>query len=291
MLNFITWNVAPKLFSVGPLTVRWYGLMWGIGFLIGYEIILRVFKHEKYPAEWADKIFVYMFVGTIIGARLGHCLLYEHWFDWADQTGLIHEGYVSHPWNLLKVWEGGLSSHGGAFGILIAMYFFNRNVSKKGYIWIFDRLVIAVAFTGACIRFGNLMNSEIYGDPTTLPWGFRFIQNLNEWMAGAPPVYSLPSHPTQIYEMLYCLVSLGVTSFLFFKKKAYERRGLIFGTFLIIIFVTRFLLEFIKNIQSDFEKDMILNMGQLLSIPFIIWGIWLFVNALRKPRITSTEQI
>jgi len=277
MLNYITWNVDPTIFTLGPISVRWYGLMWGIGFLVGYEIILRVFKNEKCPPEWADKIFIYMAVGTIAGARLGHCLFYGPWFDSYNAAGkVLEEGYLSHPLNLLKIWEGGLSSHGGAIGIMISMYLFNRNVAKKGYIWIFDRLVLAVAFTGACIRFGNLMNSEIYGEHTTAPWGFIFVRNGE----------ILPSHPTQIYEVLYCLLALAATSYLYWKKRAYEKKGLIFGVFLIIIFFTRFLLEFIKNEQEAFEKNMLLNMGQWLSIPFIIWGVWLIIHALRQKPTT-----
>lgn len=260
MLGYITWNVDPILFSIGNIHVHWYGLMWGIGFLIGYELISRIFKHEKYPEDWADKIFIYMAIGTIIGARIGHCLFY----GW--------EYYSSHPIDILKVWEGGLSSHGGAIGILIAMYFFAKYVTKKNYLWVFDRLVMPIAFCGACIRFGNLMNSEIYGHPTTMPWGFIFVRNGE----------TLPCHPTQIYEMLYCLVALGTTSFLYWKKQAYKHEGVIFGTFLIIVFLTRFLLEFIKNDQESFEANMLLNMGQILSIPFILWGLWLFYRAYKK---------
>lgn len=275
MLNYITWDVNPTLIEIFGREIRWYGLMWGIGFLVGYEILLRILKNEKTPKDWGDKIFIYMFIGTIVGARLGHCLLYEHWFDWIDINGVLQEGYISHPFNLLKIWEGGLSSHGGAFGILTAMFLFNRYVSKRGFIWIFDRLVIGVAFTGACIRFGNFMNSEIYGEVTSLPWGVIFKHDGQ----------TLPAHPTQLYEMLYCLVAFGVTMFLYWKKKAYERRGLIFGVFLMIIFGVRFFLEFIKNNQESFEENMILNMGQILSIPFVVWGGWLIYNSLKKPKI------
>lgn len=285
MLNSIVWDVDPVIFEVFGRGIRWYGLMWGVGFLLGFELLRRIYKSEKLHPDWADKMFVYMFIGTIIGARIGHCLLYEHWFDWVDKNGVLQEGYVSHPWNILKVWEGGLSSHGGAFGILIAMYYYNKNVSKMGYIWIFDRLVMAAAVVGTCIRFGNLMNSEIYGEPTTLAWGFEFIRDpswykpISDGGSGA-----LPVHPTQIYEMLYCLIALGVNSLMYWKMKAYEKRGLIFGVFLLIIFGTRFVLEFIKNNQESFENDLILNMGQLLSIPFIIWGVWLMIKALKQSK-------
>ena len=149
------------------------------------------------------------------------------------------------------------------------MYYYNKNVSKKGFIWIFDRLVIGVALAGASIRLGNLMNSEIYGTATTLPWGFIFVRDGQ----------TEPMHPTQIYEMIYCLVTFAVTYWLYYKKEAYKKTGLIFGVFLLGIFGTRFLLEFIKLNQEAFESGMILNMGQILSVPFIIWGIWLIMNS------------
>ena len=152
------------------------------------------------------------------------------------------------------------------------MYFYNKNVSKKGYVWIFDRLVIGVAICGAAIRLGNLMNSEIYGDATTIPWGFIFVRTGE----------TVPMHPTQIYEILYCLLTFVVTWWLYWKKEAYKKNGLIFGVFLIGIFGSRFLLEFIKLNQEAFESNLFLNMGQILSLPFIIWGICLIVKSLKN---------
>ena len=274
MLNYITWNVDPELFSIGPLTVRWYGLLWAVGIWLALIIVQRIFKHEKHPEAWVDKLFIYTVLGTIVGARLGHCFFYE-WKELAESVTFLGisfkygNHYLTHPWELLYIWRGGLASHGGAIGILIAMYFYNKNVSKKGFIWIFDRLVIGVALAGASIRLGNLMNSEIYGTATTLPWGFIFVRDGQ----------TEPMHPTQIYEMIYCLVTFAVTYWLYYKKEAYKKTGLIFGVFLLGIFGTRFLLEFIKLNQEAFESGMILNMGQILSVPFIIWGIWLIMNS------------
>ena len=274
MLNYITWNVDPELFSIGPLTVRWYGLLWAVGIWLALIIVQRIFKHEKHPESWVDKLFIYTVLGTIVGARLGHCFFYE-WKELAEPVTFLGisfkygNHYLTHPWELLYIWRGGLASHGGAIGILIAMYYYNKNVSKKGYIWIFDRLVIGVALAGAAIRLGNLMNSEIYGTATTLPWGFIFVRDGQ----------TEPMHPTQIYEMIYCLVTFAVTYWLYYKKEAYKKTGLIFGVFLLGIFGTRFLLEFIKLNQEAFESGMILNMGQILSVPFIIWGIWLIMNS------------
>lgn len=278
MLDFITWNVDPVLVHVGPFTIRWYGLLWAAGIWFALLIVQRLFKHEKLPEAWLDKLFLYAVVGAILGARLGHCFFYEWQLLKEPVTilGITFEygnHYLSHPWELLYIWRGGLASHGGAFGILIAMYFFNKNVSKKGYVWIFDRLVIGVAICGVCIRFGNLMNSEIYGSATSLPWGFIFVRTGE----------TQPMHPTQIYEMIYCLITFAVLWWMYWKKEAYKKNGLIFGVFLIGIFGTRFALEFIKNNQEVFESNLTLNMGQILSLPFIIWGIWLIARSFKTP--------
>lgn len=264
MLNFITWNVDPVLLQLGPLAIRWYGLLWAVGIYATLLITQRLYKHEKLPLEWVDKLFMYTVIGTIVGARLGHCIFY----GW--------EYYSAHPIEILYIWHGGLASHGGAIGIVVAMFLFNKNVSKKGINWIFDRLVIGVAICGASIRLGNLMNSEIYGNVTSLPWGFIFAKDLNG--------DGLPHHPTQIYEMLYCLLTFAITWWLYWKKEAYKRNGLIFGVFLIGIFGSRFVLEFIKLNQEAFESGMVLNMGQWLSVPFIVWGTALIIRALNtKP--------
>ncbi len=277
LLNYITWNVNPELFSIGSLTVRWYGLLWAIGIWLALVVVQKIFKSEKLPDKWVDSLFMYTVIGTIVGARLGHCFFYE-WKPLVEPVTFLGitftygNHYLSHPWELFYIWRGGLASHGGAIGILIAMYLYNKNVSKKGFIWVLDRLVIGAALTGAAIRLGNLMNSEIYGSATTLPWGFIFVRDGQ----------TEPMHPTQIYEMLYCLVTFGITWWLYWKKQAYKKTGLIFGVFLIGIFGTRFLLEFIKLNQEAFEAGMLLNMGQVLSIPFIIWGIWLIVRSSKK---------
>ena len=261
----------PNLSHIGPLTVRWYGLLWACAIFVAYLIVKKIFKHEGHPDIWMDKIFMYITIGLIVGARLGHCFFYE----WQDGTNY----YLTHPWALLYIWHGGLSSHGGAIGMLIAAFLYDKKVSKKGFIWLMDRLVIGIALGATCIRLGNLMNSEIYGEVTNLPWGFIFVRNEE----------TLPKHPTQIYEMLYCLVTFAVIWWMYWKKQAGNRNGLILGVAFIGIFVTRFLLEFIKNDQEMFEKNMLLNMGQLLSLPFIIWGIWLIFRALNKKRKLCTK--
>ena len=266
MLNYITWNVDPEIFSIGSLHIRWYGLLWAVGIWLTLIITQKIYKHEKLPEKWLDSLFIYTVLGTIIGARIGHCLFYNPSY------------YLANPIEILYVWQGGLASHGGALGILVSTYLYNKKVSKKGYIWVFDRLVIGVAIAGAMIRLGNLMNSEIYGGPTTLPWGFIFVRDGQ----------TEPMHPTQIYEIIYCLITFALTYWLYWKKEAYKKTGLIFGVFLIGIFFSRFLVEFVKNNQESFENDMFLNMGQILSIPFVIAGIWLIINSNKqKPAKTK----
>ena len=280
LLNYITWDVNPEIFRIGAIAVRWYGLFWAIGIYATLLITTKIFKHEKLPEAWVDKLFIYTVLGAILGARLGHCFFYE-WKLVADPITFLgitfnyENHYLSHPWELLFIWRGGLASHGGAIGILIAMILFNKNVSKKGINWIFDRLLIGVCLCGASIRFGNLMNSEIYGSATSLPWGFLFVRTGE----------TQPMHPTQIYEMIYCLVTFAIMWFMYWKKEAYKKNGLLFGIFLIGVFGSRFMLEFIKNNQEAFESGLPLNMGQWLSLPFIVWGIWLLLRSSSSPKI------
>ena len=301
MLDFVTWNVDPILIHIGDGGIRWYGLLWAIGIYICYLIELKMYKHENCPPEWIDKLFMWMVIGLIIGARVGHCWFYE-WHDvtlpsmkaYCQYMGIstdpvqifgwtinYRNPYIEHPFKLLKIWEGGLSSHGGAFGLLTAAWLLNKKVFSKepkfhtSLLWIMDRLVVGVCVTATLIRLGNLMNSEIYGTPTDLPWGFIFVRDGQ----------TVPCHPTQIYEMLYCIVAFVVTWLMYWKGKAYKREGLLLGVFLEIIFFTRFMLEFIKNDQELFEADHLLNMGQLLSLPFVIWGIYLIIRAYKRPAL------
>ena len=277
MLNYITWTVSPNLFD-GPPTIRWYGLMFAIGFYVGYEIVSRIFKHEGAPERWLGSLFIYVVVATILGARLGHVFFYE----W--------DAYRQNPVEILKIWEGGLASHGGTAGIMIAVVLFSHFVTKgKGMLWTFDRLVVPTGLVAALIRIGNLMNHEIYGGPTELPWGFRFVDNVGHWMAGADPVFTPPCHPTQLYEALCYLLVFVLCMWLYWRRNAQERPGLIFGVFMLGISVPRFFIEYLKNVQVAREIAMRqtwgMDLGQMLSIPFIILGIWLVVRALRRPRV------
>lgn len=267
MLDFITWNVNPELFS-GFVTVRWYGLMFAVGFLIGYEIVARMFKHEGAPERWLGILLIYVVVATLVGARLGHVFFYE----W--------DVYKADPIRILYIWEGGLASHGGTIAIIIAVILFSIFVTKKSPLWTFDRLVVAIALVGGLIRIGNLFNSEIYGTATTLPWGFMFVRS-REWHE----LYEGQAvHPTQIYEALCYFALFALLMWMYWKKNAEERPGFILGVFFIGIFLPRFLIEFIKNDQVAREATMTLNIGQQLSIPFIVLGLGLILYAMTRPR-------
>lgn len=259
---FIRWDVNPELISlenipiIGELSIRYYGLLFAAGFVFGYLIFMRIFKTEGISIEVLDRLTLYMVIGTVLGARLGHVFFYQP------------DYYLSHPHEILYLWHGGLASHGAAIGIMIALYLFVRK-EKKPYIWILDRISIVVALAGFFIRMGNLMNSEIYGIETDLPWGFIFVRN-NE---------IVPKHPTQIYEALAYLAIFILLFHIYFKNKGKFRPGLLFSLFMILVFTARFFIEFIKEVQVPFEQSMALNMGQWLSLPFIILGLILLYRA------------
>ena len=268
ILAFIHWNVNPEIFSLGPVHVRWYGLLFAVGFLFGYNHGEKMFKHENIDLKWLESLFIYLIVATIIGARLGHVLFY----GW--------DYYSQHPIEILYVWQGGLASHGGVLGIIIAMFIWSKYVSKRSILWVLDRVVVPSVFVAALIRLGNLMNSEIYGIPTTLPWGVIFERN-HETVA---------KHPTQIYESLSYLITFGVMLYMYWKTKAKDYQGLLVGVFFVMVFSARFFIEFIKEEQEAFEKGMSLNMGQLLSIPFILGGIFLIIRAVKKGPVIYENQ-
>lgn len=266
MLGFITWDVSPDILHLGPLVIRWYSLMFVIGFFLGYMIVARMFRHEGAPEKWLTVLLCYLIIGTVVGARLGHVFFYA--WDY----------YSAHPADIIKIWEGGLASHGGTIGNIIGLLLFSWLVSKKSPSWVFDKVVVPVALVAGLIRLGNLMNSEIYGDYTQMPWGFIFVRN-GETMA---------SHPTQIYEALAYFVLFAVLMWMYWKRNAEERPWLITGVFFIWVFGARFIIEYIKNVQEKWEIQMIadygINMGQALSIPFILLGVALVIISVVRPR-------
>ncbi len=258
---FVHWHVDPVLFHIGSLEIRWYSLLFVAGFILGWYIFKWFFKREGIPEKLLDPLLYTLLAATIVGARLGHCCFYQPDYYFGSWKGF---------WEIFMPWKGGLASHGGAIALLLAMWWFARHYGRKhdfDYLWIMDHLCIAVAFAGCFIRLGNLFNSEIYGDVTSLPWGFIFdLRNETE-----------PKHPTQLYEALSYLVLGLVMVWIYWKKLDKVHRGFFFGLFLVGCFGMRFLIEFIKEPQVGFEEGMALNMGQLLSIPFVIAGIALLI--------------
>jgi prolipoprotein diacylglyceryl transferase len=272
MLSFITWTADPVAFTI-PFwgrEVRWYGIAFAIGFALGLWIVNKIWKNERLKDDWLDKLFFYVLFATAIGARLGHCFFYNPGY------------YLANPIDIFKIWEGGLASHGGTLGIIVAIWIYSKKVTHKSMLWTFDRLVAPVGFVAALIRLGNLMNHEIYGHATDVSWAFRFIENIPYWERGAAPVFSDPSHPTQLYEAFFYILTSCICLWMYWKRSDYKYQGLIFGVFLIGIFLSRFFVEYLKNIQETFEEGMFLNMGQLLSLPFIVVGIYLTYKGMRE---------
>ena len=270
MMNLLSvhWHVDPVLFHIGSLEIRWYGLLFVSGFVIGWYLFKWFFTREKVDTKLMDPLLYTLLIATVVGARLGHCIFYQPDYFFGSWEGF---------WEIFMPWKGGLASHGGAIALLLAMGWFARRYGRKhdfDFLWIMDRLCIAVAFAGCMIRLGNLFNSEIYGDVTTLPWGFIFdLRGETE-----------PKHPTQLYEALSYLL-LGLALVWFYKNRLDKvHRGFFFGLFLVGCFGARFLIEFIKEPQVEFEEAMTLDMGQLLSIPFVIAGLCLLVYAARTKK-------
>ena len=263
---FINWSVSPEILSIGPVSLRWYSLLFVSGFILGWFIFKGFFKREGVPVNLLDPLLYTLLIGTIVGARLGHCLFYQPDYYLGSWQGF---------WEIFMPWKGGLASHGGTIALILAMIWFARYYGRKhdfDFLWIMDHLAIAVCFAATFIRLGNLFNSEIYGDVTSLPWGFVFE------LRGE----TLPKHPTQLYEALSYFI-LGIVLVLIYKyrlNKVY--RGFFIGTFFIGCFGMRFLIEFIKEPQVMFEQDMALNMGQWLSIPFVLAGMAMLVYSYVK---------
>ena len=262
----INWSVNPEIFALGPLSVRWYGLLFISGFILGWYIFKWFFNREDIPEALLDPLLYTLLIGTIVGARLDHCLFYQPDYYLGSWQGF---------WEIFMPWKGGLASHGGTIALIFAMIWFARKYGRRhdfDFVWILDHLAIAVCFAATFIRLGNLFNSEIYGDVTNLPWGFIFE------LRGE----TLPKHPTQLYEALsYFLLGIALVSIYKFKAdKVY--RGFFIGTFFIRCFGMRFLIEFIKEPQVMFERNLVLNMGQLRSIPFILMGIGLLIYSYTK---------
>jgi phosphatidylglycerol:prolipoprotein diacylglycerol transferase len=263
----IHWSPDPVLVHLGPLQIRWYGLLFLSGFYLGLYFMQGVCRRENKPPQKLDTLLVYMIAGTTIGARLAHCFFYE--WDY----------YSQHLLEILMIWKGGLASHGGGAGVVIALFIFSRRNPEFSFSWLCDRMALPLVLTGSLIRLGNLMNSEIIGQPTNLPWAFVFDR-----------VDQVPRHPAQIYESLWYFATWLVGIFLYRKFKYKPPVGLLFGWVVTAIFVGRILIELVKENQEAFEANMTLNLGQWLSIPWLLAGCFLFFRALIQARKKNKKQ-
>ncbi len=261
ILAAINWSVGPEIIKLGPLALRWYGLLFAAGFVIGYMIMQKIFLTEHKTEKDLEALTITMILGTVIGARLGHCLFYEPAY------------YLANPIKILYVWEGGLASHGAAIGILLALWIYTKQRTGVRFMWIVDRIVIVVALAGSFIRLGNFFNSEIIGSPADVPWAVVFTR-----------IDLIPRHPAQLYESIAYLISFFILYNYYKNNYKTMGDGFLFGLFLILIFGARFIIEFFKAPQSPFEIGMTLDMGQLLSIPFILIGLGSIIYSYKRKK-------
>lgn len=265
-MAYIYWNVRPEIFHLGPIAIRWYGLLFALLFTVGYLIGRWMMRLENKDEHSLESLLVYLILGTIIGARLGHCFFYEPQY------------FLRHPFEILEVWKGGLASHGGALGVLFALYLYSRHHPDQPFMWLLDRVVVSTALGGVLIRLGNLFNSEILGEPSHVPWAFVFSR-----------VDSIPRHPAQLYEALAYLLIFVVLFFLYRRLRAGTPSGLLVGIFLAAAFTARFLIEFVKERQAAYEQNLPLSVGQFLSIPFILAGLVLVWCALAHSKDAKVQ--
>lgn len=267
---FINWNPSPDIFTIPGIDwpVRWYGLSWAMAFIGCHFFMNRIFKAEGRSEKQLDTLTLYIVLATVLGARLGHCLFYDFPY------------YSTHPLDILKVYEGGLASHGGGIGIITGMWLYCRK-TKESWLWLFDRLIVVVPFASFMIRFGNLMNSEIIGEPTNMPWAFVFHQ-----------VDELPRHPTQLYEAIFYFFLFILFYWLWKNKRNDFGKGFMFGLFCVLMFGFRFGMEFMKENQEAFEASLPINMGQILSIPFIVVGLYMIYRSKQESKhINPSEAV
>ena len=263
-MEHFVWNADPEIFSIGSLSLRWYGLLFVSGFLIGFYIMSWIFKQEgKDPAD-LDRWLFYIFGGAVIGARLGHCLFYDPAF------------YLANPLEILFIWKGGLASHGGTVGVLLGTWLFSRK-REESALWLLDRLAIPTALASALIRLGNFFNSEILGVATDSKFGVIFAR-----------VSQVPHHPAQLYESVSYLLTFIILFFIYSKYRTRTGEGLYLGIMMLGIFAARFFIEFIKPEYATYNIGINLNLGQLLSLPFIVLGIVMIILALRKSETVVT---
>ncbi len=290
MIAAINWDFSAELIE-GYKTPNWYGILFVTGLVLGYFVVKRMYKKEGISNDALDKLVLFMVVPTIVGARLGHVLFYGPWFDLYDPQGfLLERGYFSHPLDIFKVWEGGLASHGAAIAILLALWYYSKKIVQKPYLWTLDRISAPIAIGGTFIRLGNLVNHEMVGYETNVPWGFRFLEHDRHLFDGTWE--SIPvRHPAQLYEAICYFIGFLVLMFLYWKRDLWKKPGVVFGAFLILVFGARILVEFFKLGQSETDDKIAamtgLNTGQWLSVPLVLTGIYLIWSALKKKTANS----
>ena len=251
----IHWNANPELLNLGWISIRWYGLLFAGGFFCGFLFMRYVYTRENKPVNDLDSLLFYMMASAIIGARLGHCFFYEP------------EYYLSRPLEILMVWQGGLASHGGAIGIFIGLWLYSRKHNNQPYLWLLDRISIPTALAGCFIRIGNLFNSEILGKPSEQPWAFVFVQR-----------DAIPRHPVQLYESFSYLAIFFILFFIYRRLGEKAPQGLFLGLFLVLVFVARFIMEYFKVRQAAYAAGLPLSVGQWLSIPAILLGVYMLIR-------------
>ncbi|CAG4992857.1 Phosphatidylglycerol--prolipoprotein diacylglyceryl transferase [Dyadobacter sp. CECT 9275] len=272
LITYILWDIRPNIFP-GLEIPRWYGLFWALGITLSFAVIRYIYKADKRPVEEIDTLGLYVMIGTIVGARLGHILFYDP------------DYYLTHPIEILPIslepelhFTGlaGLASHGGGIGVVLAIFFYSRNYGIR-FLWLLDRVAIIAPLSGVLIRLGNLINSEMIGLPTTVPWAFVFVHTDH-----------IPRHPAQLYEAIYCLILFVVLFWLWKNRSGKMAEGMLFSLFITLLFTLRFVDEFFKINQEEFENALPLNMGQLLSIPYIIAGL-LMPLVIRKQKMPADK--
>lgn len=274
-LEFIHWNIDPEIVNLFGISLRYYGILFVSGLVLSLYILKGIFRQENIPQENLDKLFIYGIIGIFVGARLGHCLFYDPTYYFSHPLEMFLPIQPSSTGGYIFTGYRGLASHGGIIGLIIALIIYSRK-AKESIIKTIDLIAVVAPLGGAFIRLANLMNSEIIGIPTNVPWAFIFVREDN-----------LPRHPAQLYEAISYLIIFGLLFYLYKTKREKLQNGFFFGLSITLIFVARFFIEFIKEKQVPFEEQMKLDMGQLLSIPFIIVGIGFIIYGLIRTQKPS----
>lgn len=277
ILNYIHWNSDPEIINVFGISIRYYGLLFVSGLILSIYILGWIFKRENIPSGHLEKLSIFSMIGILVGARLGHCLFYEPSYYLSHPLEMILPITFSPSGGVKFIGYQGLASHGGALGELIALYFYSRK-TKHSMIDTIDLIAVVAGLVGVFIRLGNFMNSEIIGMPTARPWGVIFER-----------VDNLPRHPAQLYEAISYFIIFAIMMILYKKMRGKLKNGFLFGLVLVLIFTARFIIEFVKEDQVGFENGMTLNMGQLLSLPYIIVGVGFMIFGLWKTKSSAAN--